>query len=140
MPILLILIGFALIIYAGISIRKDKDISVKDQKIEKSFNKAFDESKKNMSSDRLELGILRRDIGESLTELQMDIESIKKFINMPQYIEKKDKKDDNKNSETMSKSEKIKRLIASGMNDDDICIRLGVDKGEVLLVRGLLKK
>ncbi|WP_244834853.1 hypothetical protein [Clostridium sp. BJN0001] len=146
MPVFLILIGFFLIVYAGISINRDKKVSIKNNEKVKSFDKTLNESKNNISSDKFELGILRRDIGESFTELQMEIESIKKFINMPQNIKQDDKKDDNNDSGVISeikfssKSQKISKLIISGMSDDDICRKLKVDKGEVLLVKGLLKK
>ena len=38
------------------------------------------------------------------------------------------------------KTEKIKELLNEGLSEDEICHRLSISKGEVLLVKDLYKK
>lgn len=78
MQVILILLGIVLIIYGYQSIRKEektkKNINFKD---------TLKESKEDLNDYKIELGILRRDIAESLTELQEEIIEIKTKLNMP---------------------------------------------------------
>ena len=37
------------------------------------------------------------------------------------------------------KSEEIKKLLKEGKSDDEICALTGLGKGEVLLIKGILK-
>lgn len=77
-PLILLAIGIFLIIHNYKKINK----------VEQSFSFKLNEEKENLNDYKLELGILRRDIGESLTELQQEIKNIKINMNMVNDIEK----------------------------------------------------
>ena len=107
----------------------------------------------------LVIGAIRRDIAESLTELQKEILEIKQHINFNNNVE--DIKENLETDEELisnnltsideevdvineidnkNKTEVIRELISLGLNDDEICEKLSLGKGEVLLVRNLYKK
>ncbi len=77
-PLILIAIGIILIIYNYKTMSKGTT----------SFEFTLNEEKENLNDYKLELGILRKDIGESLTELQQEIKAIKINLNMTNDIEK----------------------------------------------------
>ena len=148
--IVLLLFGIILIIVNIKAINKSKN----------SFENVLEYKVENMTELEEEIGQLRKDIAESLTDLQKDIldlrrrvdeikvenntepeakiESIQKISN---DIEKllDNQKDVVDNINKSSKTERVKELIAAGLSDDDICEKLSIGKGEVLLVRGLFK-
>lgn len=78
MPVLLIIIGIILIVYSYGDIKKNKNTS---------FKFTLAEEKDNLDDYKLEIGRLRKDIGESLTELQEEIKNIKINLNMANDIE-----------------------------------------------------
>ena len=79
MPVILILIGFSLIIYSYISMKKTKKLYISDdKKDDNSFQSILRENERDLSDYKFELGVLRKDIGESLNELQQEILDIKK--------------------------------------------------------------
>ncbi|NFL33612.1 hypothetical protein FDB64_00655 [Clostridium botulinum] len=77
-PLILITIGIILIVHNYNKVNK----------VITSFEFTLNEEKENLNDYKLELGILRRDIGESLTELQQEIKTIKMNMNMVNDIEK----------------------------------------------------
>ena len=149
MPFILIVIGVILVVLNYNALKKD----------ETSFSDVLKYKQKDMTEVEVEIGAIRRDIAESLTELQKEILEIKQHINFNNNVE--DIKEnleideelisnnltsideevdvineiDNKN-----KTEVIRELISLGLNDDEICEKLSLGKGEVLLVRNLYKK
>ena len=145
--LILILFGVILIIVNIKAINKDK----------KSFENVLEYKVETMSDIDEEIGQLRKDIAESLTELQQEILELRNMINenknennfsentevehIDKSIEKLlDKQEDVVNDiKKLSKTERIKELIKAGYNDDEICEKLSLGKGEVLLVRGLFK-
>ncbi|GAA0078728.1 hypothetical protein UT300005_31070 [Clostridium sp. CTA-5] len=78
MPVLLIIIGIILIVYSYGDIKKNNNTS---------FKFTLAEEKENLNDYKLEIGHLRKDIGESLTELQEEIKNIKINLNMANDIE-----------------------------------------------------
>ena len=149
MPFILIVIGVILVVLNYKALKKD----------ESSFSDVLKYKQKDMTEVEVEIGAIRRDIAESLTELQKEILEIKQHINFNNNVEDiKEKLEtdeelisnnltsideevdvineiDNKN-----KTEVIRELISLGLNDDEICEKLSLGKGEVLLVRNLYKK
>ncbi|MFR4996557.1 MAG: DUF6115 domain-containing protein [Clostridium paraputrificum] len=149
MPFILIVIGVILVVLNYKALKKD----------ETSFSDMLKYKQKDMTEVEVEIGAIRRDIAESLTELQKEILDIKQYINLNNNIE--DIKEnleideelisnnltsideevdvineiDNKN-----KTAVIRELISLGLNDEEICEKLSLGKGEVLLVRNLYKK
>lgn len=149
MPFILIVIGVILVVLNYKALKKD----------ETSFSDMLKYKQKDMTEVEVQIGAIRRDIAESLTELQKEILDIKQYINLNNNIE--DIKEnleideelisnnltsideevdvineiDNKN-----KTAVIRELISLGLNDEEICEKLSLGKGEVLLVRNLYKK
>ena len=149
MPFILIVIGVILVVLNYKALKKD----------ESSFSDVLKYKQKDMTEVEVEIGAIRRDIAESLTELQKEILEIKQHINFNNNVE-----DIKENLETdeefisnnltsideevdvineidnKNKTEVIRELISLGLNDDEICEKLSLGKGEVLLVRNLYKK
>ena len=149
MPFILIVIGVILVVLNYKALKKD----------ESSFSDVLKYKQKDMTEVEVEIGAIRRDIAESLTELQKEILEIKQHINFNNNVE--DIKENLETDEELisnnltfideevdvineidnkNKTEVIRELISLGLNDDEICEKLSLGKGEVLLVRNLYKK
>ena len=162
MPFILIVIGLILIIfnYKGI---KEENNSFEIQDRDNLFSKILNNSKDEMTDYKLELGLLRKNLGESLTELQEEILEIKsrlqiiekhgtakeeRYSNDVLEVDADRSKDviseiimlDNNDIETGIKANKINEFLKMGLTEEEICHRLSVSKGEVLLVKELFKK
>ena len=147
MPVILILIGFIFIVYSYISMKKGKNLDINDDKEEdNSFQSILRNNERDLSDYKFELGVLRKDIGESLNELQQEILEIKKALNL--FNEKDlinedgyDTKVHNSINENYykesSKASNIRELLKDGLTDEEISEKLSVTKGEILLVKGL---
>ena len=150
MPVILILIGFIFIVYSYISMKKAKNLDINDDKKEdNSFKSILRNNERDLSDYKFELGVLRKDIGESLNELQQEILEIKKALNL--FNEKDlinedryDTKVHNSINENYykesSKASNIRELLKDGLTDEEISEKLSVTKGEILLVKGLYKQ
>lgn len=149
MPFILIVIGVILVVLNYKAPKKD----------ETSFSDVLKYKQKDMTEVEIEIGAIRRDIAESLTELQKEILDIKQHINFNNNVE--DIKENLETDEELisnnltsideevdvineidnkNKTEVIRELISLGLNDEEICEKLSLGKGEVLLVRNLYKK
>ena len=169
LPILIILIGIILIILNIKAIKKEN----------KSFDKILEREESNNEKDYdLEIIAIRKDLAETVLDLQKEIEELKISIN---NIKSSKIADDNKiniksfekedsdnsfqkdhpinnfnedviseinfsNNSSISnnnlksdKLEKVKLLLENGLTDDKICEELSIGKGEVLLIKSLLK-
>ena len=151
MPLILLILGFILIIYNYIAIKKEGNIT------NKSFKSVLKDNKDGMNDYKIEIGLLRKDIAESLTELQEEILEIKTKLNYAKEYENISENEFlvNSNEEDgviseinfskevqradSNKTESIKNLLGEGLSDEEICHKLSVSKGEVLLVKGLFK-
>ncbi|MGV3024323.1 DUF6115 domain-containing protein [Clostridium thermobutyricum] len=157
MIIIFLGIGIALI---ALNINKLKD----DKK--NNFLSVINEKEKDFSDIDLEIAKIRKNIGESLTDLQLEIQDLRDQVSYLKFkineleknknieeltnirynkIEKKEKNViknsviNEINFDNKSKKDKIKKLIEDGLTDEEICTSLDIGKGEVLLIRGLLK-
>ncbi len=165
MPYIIIVIGLVLIIFNYRAIKRENN-SFEIQDKDNSFRKILNDNKNEMTDYKLELGLLRKNLGESLTELQEEILEIKtrlqKIENNNGIVnEKKDicKEITGKSQENISKdviseisilnnddiemsikTDKIKEFLEMGLSEEEICRRLSISKGEVLLVKELFKK
>ena len=147
MPVILILIGFIFIVFSYISMKKEKNLDINDDKKEdNSFKSILRNNERDLSDYKFELGVLRKDIGESLNELQQEILEIKKALNL--FNEKDlinedryDTKVHNSINENYykesSKASNIRELLKDGLTDEEISEKLSATKGEILLVKGL---
>ena len=142
MAIILIMFGIILIIINTAAISRDKN----------SFKNVLKYKKQDISEVQIEIAQIRKDVAESLTELQLEIESLKKIINsnknLTDYnnqdsydIEKllQGEKEIINEINTKGKTERIRELLEQGLSEDEICNRLSLGKGEILLVKGLFK-
>ncbi len=161
LPVLIILIGIILIILNVKAIKKE----------DKSFEKILNREEMNNNKDYdVEIISIRRDLAETVLDLQKEIEVLKKSLN---YIKNNKEVDDNKyniddyekeNSEIIleediigndviseinfnnkkklqnDKMESVKSLLQNGLRDEEICEKLSIGKGEVLLIKSLLRK
>ena len=165
MPYIIIVIGLVLIIFNYRAIKRESN-SFEIQDKDDSFRKVLNDNKNEMTDYKLELGLLRKNLGESLTELQEEILEIKtrlqKIENNNGIVnEKKDickeiagKSQENISKDVISeisilnnddiemsiKTDKIKEFLEMGLSEEEICRRLSISKGEVLLVKELFKK
>ncbi len=155
MPILIILAGVLLIYFNYKGLKKE----------DKSFLSILHNEEENISDTDLEIGKLRREFSETILELQKEIIELKE---VKQYNYPKDNSyqlEDNSNDENYTKIDTliddeidiaeeenetenqvisrmnvIKDLIDKGYTDEDICESLSMGKGEVLLIKSLLKQ
>ena len=130
--------------------KKTKKLYISDdKKDDNSFQSILRENERDLSDYKFELGVLRKDIGESLNELQQEILDIKKALNL--FDEKDlinedidDTKVQNSINENYykesSKTLNIRELLEEGLTDEEISEKLSVAKGEILLVKGLYKQ
>ena len=79
MPLILLIIGIVLIVYNYRAIKREGETKELDSS-SVSFQSALQDSMEELSDYKMEIGLLRKDIAESLTELQEEIFDIKKDI------------------------------------------------------------
>ena len=77
MPFILIVIGVILVVLNYKALKKD----------ESSFSDVLKYKQKDMTEVEVEIGAIRRDIAESLTELQKEVLEIKQHINFNNNVE-----------------------------------------------------
>lgn len=77
MPLILLIIGFSLIVYNYRVIKRENNINEENDALNISFQSVLQDSKEELNDYKMEIGLLRRDIAESLTELQEEIIKIK---------------------------------------------------------------
>ena len=158
LPLLIIIIGIILIFLNLKAIKKE----------DRSFEKILEREEVNNNKDYdLEILGIRKDMAETVLELQKEIEELKLSINSLKKSEVKvdniiNNHNYNENSlktdvvseidfsnkiettkeETLKseKQRKVKILLDKGLTDDEICEKLSIGKGEVLLIKSLLKK
>ena len=155
MPILIILAGVLLIYFNYKGLKKE----------DKSFLSILHNEEENISDTDLEIGKLRREFSETILELQKEIIELKvvKQYNYPKdssYQLEYNTNDENytkidtliddeidiaqeeneTENQVISRMNVIKDLIDKGYTDEDICESLSMGKGEVLLIKSLLKQ
>ena len=149
MPWLFILLAICLIIVNIKAIKKE----------DKSFGNVLKYKEENVTDVNMEIGQLRKDFADTILDLQKQILSLQDTVD-------KLKNENNKNTNTNkraqenneiktllsqengviddinkdSKSQKIKELLDKDLSDSEICEKLSLGKGEVLLVKNLYKK
>lgn len=147
--ILLIIVGITLIIM-NLSVLRKEEIS---------FLNTLKNKEENFNYTDEQLIAIRKDMAESILDIQHEIESLRNEIiklqdaqhNKKLSIKNNELNDDieleDENTGVISeinfgnseKTEKIKKMINKGKSDEEICNSLGIGKGEVLLIRELLK-
>lgn len=150
MPAIIILIGIILIIFNYKALKKDKD----------SFSNVYGNKKEDLTEIDMKIGQIRKDMAESLLELQQEILELKNMYKVDDnFNDVKNSKNKSKNPKKNemeyllttensvineinynSKTEQIKKLLDMGLDENQICEKLSLGKGEVQLVKGLFKK
>lgn len=145
---LLLLIGILLVV---LNVRAIKDDS---------FDKKMKEVKDNTGDFELKLGEMRKEFAETVFELQKDIEALKdnkKLANSTKKTnvndEYKDKGTYNENPKKIDKEDEnskipvnstqikeIEKLFKKGLSESEISQKLGIGKGEILLIKDLYLK
>ena len=175
MVFILIIIGIFLILLNIKAIKKEDN----------SFSSILKREESITSRDYdVEIISIRKDLAESILDIQKEMEEIKNSIininnkdgdkiNYLENIEEKVRKDDsiindiksiegdnvmssiksngedviseinfantNNESNKTNKVDEVKRLVENGLTDEEICEKMAIGKGEVLLIRGLFK-
>lgn len=81
MPLILLIIGVVLIVYNYRAIKREQKGKQDDSGFENiSFQSVLQDSKEEFNDYKMEIGLLRKDMAESLTELQEEIFDIKKDL------------------------------------------------------------
>lgn len=80
MPLILIIIGLVLIIYSYRAIKRENKIKQENDGLNISFQSVLQDRKEELNDYKIEIGLLRKDVAESLTELQEEIIEIKNNI------------------------------------------------------------
>ena len=135
---ILFLIAIILIVFNVNAVKKENSGS---------FTAVLKERQDNINEYDIKLGEIRKEYAENITEVQKEIEELKKQISeITKKSEVMHDKIDNGVDEQKSppktddkKSEEIKKLLKEGKSDDEICALTGLGKGEVLLIKGILK-
>ncbi len=160
LPIFIIILGIVLILLSYRIIKKE----------DKSFEKVLEREENTNNRDYdVEIIKIRKDMAETVLELQKEIEDLKLSISSikKSYIEYDNKSnisnfnineiklkeevissidfsnkiDENKEGSMRSeKQKKVKVLLDKGLSDDEICEKLSIGKGEILLIKNLLIK
>ena len=149
MPVVLIIFGGVLIL-----------LSLKAKEIEKpTFKSILKDKEENATEINLEIIQLRKEMAESLLEIQQEIESIKLAINLSsnekdeilyqqklENLEAIEEKASGVISEInfdginkLDKVSQVELLLKQNLTDDEICNKLSIGKGEILLIKSLLK-
>jgi competence protein ComGC len=149
MIFILFAIGSVLIILNVRALKKEKN----------SFQFTLNNAGNDMEEFEVQIGALRREFSETILELQMEIQSLKKEEvtkneNETQNKEKiqkvKTKQDEKIIKTSQEKSEnnttnsvkinEIEKLISQGLTTEEISVKLGMGMGEVLLIKQLYIK
>jgi uncharacterized protein YoxC len=148
MAIALFVIGILLIILNISAVKKEK----------KSFSGTLSHAESNMKEFEVEIGKLRREFTETIIELQSEIaelrmkkESDESEITEPydiettvQIVEENSQEfievDEELSNGNSIKINEISKFLEQDMSVDDIAEKLGIGKGEVLLIKELYLK
>jgi len=147
MPLILIIIGVALIIYNYRAITRENAMEQKDDSLNISFQSILQDNKEELSDYKMDIGLLRRDIAESLTELQEEIIDIKNNLNR---LNNNDERYENK--EELEKKHLINKIVGEADEvlyfesdtDEQLISKIGIseksDSSKTQKIKKLLKE
>lgn len=130
--VLIIVLGFILVYINIKSVRLKQKSNFKRilHRKQKSLEYSFESAK------------ITEDIEESIFELQKEIQDIKFLLKNKSDV----KKDGDildisfRDIPKLDKTQLVEYFIKSGLTDDDICNKLSLGKGELLLIKNILNK
>jgi len=129
MIILLLIAGSILIILNVRALKKEKS----------SFKFNLDSAGDHMEEFEVGLGQLRKEFSETILELQMEIQSLDEKFSKEKTNVTSPKKSEN-NAANSVKINEIEKLSSQGLTIEEIAKKLGMGKGEVLLIKQLYIK
>lgn len=151
MPIFLIIIGIIIIVLNVKALKKEDN----------SFETILKNREENVQDYQVEIGEIRREFSETIIDLQKEIYNLQEELKLTkEYFQGNIKINEEKKEivseipleddkvyeeeiigiETLTeKVNKVNELLKAGFSDDEICEKLAIGKGEVLLIRGLYK-
>lgn len=109
--------------------KKDIDIKNEDTLIDNEDMEEFEERDEN---DTIE-------VNDSSVDKDIELSSDKEYSNNKEENIEENKANEVDENQPKDKLELVRELIDKGYDDDKICESLSIGKGEVLLIRGLLK-
>lgn len=130
---------------------KISDFTVEMIKLRKELSETVVELQQDILSLKEEIGVINKRISanENLAEpylhnkIDIDLEqdvineiNIKKNETYDGLSEETKILDDNTNS-SLNKVKEVRKLLNEGFSDDSICSKVGIGKGELLLIKGL---
>lgn len=148
--LILVIVGMILIILNVKAIKND----------EGSFKKELNNSMENLDAYKEEIGLLRKEFAETLLDVQKEVEYLKKEINLlkknninknnlDEKVKVSYKTSDYKKEESIVKKdinennikiEEVNSLLKKGHTVDEVAEKLGMGKGEVILIKELYSK
>lgn len=127
MQIILIILGIVLIVYSCSCIKKENK---EEKKV--AFGETLKESKDDLNEYKIELVRLRKDIAESLTELQEEIIAIKSNLNMTtENINMDENKIDDISSPNFEENMEIQRDDKDYISENEFLINSNIDDGVI---------
>lgn len=147
MAIALIILGITIIIFSLYSLIKES----RNSEIN-SFQAVYENKKKDIKDTDISIAELRKEFAETILELQKEIIELKEKISTNDKLnwsenevleinEKEDDSDTEKESVYNGvKVNDIQNLYMQGYSIDEISEKLGISKGEILLIKDLYLK
>ncbi|MCH3964206.1 MAG: hypothetical protein LKE46_07995 [Clostridium sp.] len=131
--IVLFVIGIVIIIFNARAVLREKN----------SFKNQLDLKQESSEKFEIEIGKLRNEFGETIFELQKEIENLKEnSVKLNKHGDKDEKETGNSEFENYNnvKIDEIKRMIDDKVSMDEISEKTGIGKGELLLIKELYIK
>lgn len=131
--IVLFVIGIVLVIFNARAVLREKN----------SFKNQLDLKQESSEKFEIEIGKLRNEFGETIFELQKEIENLKEnSVKLNKHGDKDEKETGNSEFENYNnvKIDEIKRMIDDKVSMDEISEKTGIGKGELLLIKELYIK
>lgn len=139
MPFVIIVIGIILIVVNYRALKREN----------KSFSSILLDKEATLSEEEIEIVKLRREFSETVLELQLEIERLKAI---KKDTDNNDNKTNTLDTETFESDEtfasevinvdkvnSVKELLDEGLSEEEVCEKLAIGKGEVLLIKNLYK-
>lgn len=133
--IVLFVIGTVLVIFNARAVIREKN----------SFKSQLDLKQESSEKFEIEIGKLRNEFGETIFELQKEIENLKESsFELHKHEDKNKDEKETGNSEFENynnvKIDEIKKMIDDKVSIDEISEKTGIGKGELLLIKELYVK
>lgn len=124
--VILFLFGIALVVFNARAVLKEKH----------SFKNDLELREKSFGDTDMEIGEIRKEFGETIFEIQQQIEDLKKNKENHDIIENEEPENKLENYNNV-KIDEIKKMIDEDVPIDEISEKTGIGKGELILIKQL---